>query len=370
MRGFVLLAIFANHIPGNLIEDVTPRNFGFSDAAEAFIFLSGLSVALCWGNREPGQILRRCLSRAFTLYRTHLALSFAAVGLFALVAVGADMPQLLTPDGRGAIFDDTARGIVGLFVLGHQLGYFNILPLYVLLMAWAPVPLLLARVHGGLALLLATVIYAASRREGLTLPTWPEPGTWFFNPFAWQLVFTLGIVAGCRPRRRPLPAPVFAASAMALVLSLFILKDGFGSAPGLWDAFRVRFDVIKQDAGLVRLLHFLALAVVVTQLRIAPALAETAVGREFQRLGRHSLPVFVAGSLISAGGQVVMTIVEVRSSGSPALAGLIYTALGMGGLVILARSLEWPWQVAGSSPASAPIFAPPFAAPSRSSPRP
>jgi hypothetical protein len=26
----------------------------------------------------------------------------------------------------------------------------------------------------------------------ITVPTWPVPGQWFFNPFAWQLIFVLG----------------------------------------------------------------------------------------------------------------------------------------------------------------------------------
>src|SRR5690606_22420091 len=45
-RGIVLLSIFINHIPGNVFEYLTHKNIGLSDAAEAFVFLSGVSVAL------------------------------------------------------------------------------------------------------------------------------------------------------------------------------------------------------------------------------------------------------------------------------------------------------------------------------------
>ncbi|HLX99831.1 MAG TPA: OpgC domain-containing protein, partial [Roseiarcus sp.] len=41
-RGAVLIAILIDHIPGNPLEHWTPRNFGLSDSAEAFVFLSGL----------------------------------------------------------------------------------------------------------------------------------------------------------------------------------------------------------------------------------------------------------------------------------------------------------------------------------------
>ena len=47
-RGAVLIAILIDHIPGNPLENWTPRNFGLSDSAEAFVFLSGLSVGLIY----------------------------------------------------------------------------------------------------------------------------------------------------------------------------------------------------------------------------------------------------------------------------------------------------------------------------------
>ena len=47
-RGLVLVIIFVNHVPGNILEHLTRRNYGFSDAAEAFVFISGLSVALVY----------------------------------------------------------------------------------------------------------------------------------------------------------------------------------------------------------------------------------------------------------------------------------------------------------------------------------
>ena len=40
-RGFGLLTIFIDHVPENVFQHVTQQNFGFSDAAELFVFLSG-----------------------------------------------------------------------------------------------------------------------------------------------------------------------------------------------------------------------------------------------------------------------------------------------------------------------------------------
>ena len=48
-RGLALLTIFIDHVPENIFQHVTQQNFGFSDAAELFVFLSGVSVALAYG---------------------------------------------------------------------------------------------------------------------------------------------------------------------------------------------------------------------------------------------------------------------------------------------------------------------------------
>jgi OpgC protein len=50
-RGFALLTIFADHMPYSVLAQVTHRNFGLSDAAEGFVFLSGMSAALAYGPR-------------------------------------------------------------------------------------------------------------------------------------------------------------------------------------------------------------------------------------------------------------------------------------------------------------------------------
>src|SRR5260370_7397215 len=75
-RGLALLMIFIDHVPENVFQHVTQKNFGFSDAAELFVFLSGVSVALAYGTRffegETALALRASLPPAFTLSRVPL----------------------------------------------------------------------------------------------------------------------------------------------------------------------------------------------------------------------------------------------------------------------------------------------------------
>lgn len=346
-RGLVLVIIFVNHIPGNLIEHITPRNYGFSDSTEAFIFISGLTVALVYGPRLPEgdlfSVVKKCLQRAFKLYRVHLTLTACAIVLFAAGYELSEEIGLIEEHGRNAVFGDTAKGIIGIILLGHQLGYFNILPLYIALMFWAPVALVLARVHVGLALLVSAAVYVLARMGIATLHSWPEPGTWFFNPFAWQLLFTAGIATGILMLGKPVPYNrALTIWALAIVaLSFIALTAGFGLFPWLYDLALTRLDLAKDDLGLARILHFLALAYLATQFRIGAALKSTAIGPDLVRLGQNSLTIFAVGSLLSAAGQVIMTLTAVKTSASPQIIGMVFTILGIIGLLALARYLEW-----------------------------
>jgi hypothetical protein len=352
-RGFALVTIFLNHIPGNVLEHLTHRNIGFSDGAEAFVFISGLAVALAFYPQIPAghaiAVISRCVKRAFYLYRIHLILTFSAIALFAIVNVLTDFGDILEIQGRGPVFHDTARGITGILVLGHQLGYFNILPLYVVLMLWAPMQMLLVRVNVAAALLASAGLYALTRLTGWALPSWPEPGTWFFNPFAWQFLFMLGLVAGVwwREARVPYHPLVFAASLCILFVSAVVVTDGFMLVPGLFDASRNVLDADKSNLGLVRLVHFLALGYLLSQVPIGAALSRTAIGEELCRFGRNGLAVFAVGSFLSALGEVIMTLSEVRYTTSPALIGMVFTLLGLFGLSLLARYLEWDKAISG-----------------------
>jgi hypothetical protein len=119
------------------------------------------------------------------------------------------------------------------------------------------------------------------------------------------------------------------------------MTDTFGLTVGLRDHTFSVWDLTKQDLGLGRLIHFMALAYVICQLPLGDALKRTFVGPDLMRLGRNSLMIFAAGSILSALGQVIMTLAAVKSSASPQVIGMIFTLAGVMGLLALARYLEW-----------------------------
>ena len=351
-RGAILLVIMIDHVPGNGLEAFTPRNFGLSDSAEAFVFLCGLSVGSAYLKRSLGAAWRACAARAWSLYRVHIGLTLAAIAVFGAAFCVSGAPGLLEAHGRGVVFDDPWRALPGILLTSHQLGYFNILPLYVVLMLMAAPIVALARVSVWRALAASLTLYGAADLTGFNLPNWPQPGGWFFNPFAWQLMFTLGVCAAVHGRNKPLPrGPLALAGALAVVLAgALVVTDAGGFAPGLRDGFSGLVDVQKQRLGFGRVLYFLALAYVIAQSRGLARLAVSRAGEEVRRLGRHSLEVFAFGSLLAALGQALLALGA--PGGSPEIVeslAIVYTLPSLIGLFGLARFLEWDGKYSGAS---------------------
>ena len=310
-RGLILCTIFINHIPGNMFERLTPRNFGLSDSSEAFVFISGVSLALAYGRRAMGGgrggLLAGLARRAVKLYGLHIVLSLAGVAIFALGALLADDPSIMQVHGRDLMVDDPAAALLGLVSLGHQFGYFNILPLYVLLVGLAPALFWLARLSRPLMLAVSFGVYGATRLSGLNVPSWPMRGTWFFDPFAWQFLMAIGIAVGLSLRSPALAPRAWAIGLAAIVVvgGAFLATDAFSLSPGLGDQARGWLDVDKTSLGLGRLVHFLGLAYLVHASGLARLLRGVAGFVPLCLIGRHGLPLFALLSLMAAAGQVV-----------------------------------------------------------------
>ncbi|QGM97985.1 OpgC family protein [Methylocystis parvus] len=309
-RGVALVAILINHIPGNVLGAVTPRNFGFSDSAELFVFLSGVSVYLAYGEprmRRNSAAAAAMARRTVKLYGAHLILTAMGLALFWTANQFTPNDLLGAEYGRATPFLDPVRGVLGILALSHQVAYFNILPLYIVLMAAAPLLLALA-LRGRLEMLaVSAAVYGGARIAGVNLPSWPEPGGWYFNPFAWQFMFALGIFCGGALRGEGVPFNLGALrfSQAFTIASGLVVSNVFGLAPGLLDEAGRYLDWDKSQLGVARIVDFVALAYTVYFSNLNWSVRETAVFDFFALLGRNPLPVFCAGSLISALGQIL-----------------------------------------------------------------
>ncbi|MFP1631910.1 OpgC family protein [Zhengella sp. ZM62] len=307
VRGLALLTIFINHVPDNPLERFTSRNFGFSDAAEAFVLMSGLAVALAYAGgffrNDWRGAAGRMLRRAGKLYLVHvvtmsLALMVLAAGVTFLgtgnVAEQVNFTRLQT---------DGWKAVLGIPLLGYQIGYFNILPLYVVLLVAAVALLAVGMRNVWVMLALSACIWTFAHLTGLNLPNWPGDWGWFLNPFGWQLVFACGIAIGLGVMKgRPLVPynPVLHVLSWGFVLfSAFWVKLEMGAVPGLPHLPPLFADTDKGALAFLRLVHVLALAYAVIYTGWIGTLLSSAPLRPVATIGRNGLAVFAAGSLLA-----------------------------------------------------------------------
>lgn len=347
-RGLVLIVIFINHIPGNIFDRFTPRNFGFSDSAEAFVFIAGLSVALAWGGHvarnNVGAAVERAWRRTSLIYTVHLLLTFTAIALYANAFVLTGNEAFLLDDGRDVIFEEPGTALLGIVFLGHQMGYYNILPLYILLVFLSPFLLLAAWRKPLLTLALSFVIYVIAQLPQINLPSWPLPGLWFFNPFAWQFAFISALIIGVFVRKEglhiPASRPLLIISALFVAFGAVVATDAFGLAPGLFAAIYGLGGFDKTDMSVMRFAHFLALAYLVTQLRIGEYLLRFEGGKALALIGRHGLAIFALGSVLSSAGQIYTALMADTRLANGMLTGLILVPAGVMCQYWFARFLE------------------------------
>lgn len=340
-RGVALLTIFINHVPGNVFENFTHRNFGFSDATEVFVLLAGVAAGLAYLSKfeQPLQASVRVGLRAVQLYVAHLFLIVACAALIAYCVTLTDDDTLFVSLHLDVLINQTIEGLIGMVTLGLQPGYLNILPLYIVLLLLAPLFLMLVRRSPALALLLSAALYVATQLLPLRLPNYPGEGTWFFNPFAWQLLFVIGMVIGRSLKqgvafrhRRALTL----LSAVYLLISLVWVQSGFFPWWNLEPLPAFLWAFSKTDLHLPRLLHLAALAYLVTQIPIERWLRNNAAAERIMVVGRHALPVFCAGTVLAIAAQAI------RAQMTPAFSlDLLLIGSGIALQIMLARLLEW-----------------------------
>jgi hypothetical protein len=208
VRGLALLMIFVDHIPGNALGWATLRNFGFSDAAEIFVFLAGMSAMLAYGKafERDGTLggLHRVIRRCGRLYLFQAGLFLTTY----LVVLLWTMHYRLQPSFFAPVINAPIGGLIRGMLLQALPSYLDILPLYLVLIAGFPLIYFGLRRNLWLALTTsATLWLAANLNPNFNLPNWINHGRWFFNPFAWQFLFTIGAAFALRAAidKRSLP---------------------------------------------------------------------------------------------------------------------------------------------------------------------
>ena len=194
-RGMALWLIFIDHLPPNLLTWFTIRNYGFSDATEIFIFISGYTAAFVYGRAmlEAGFVVAtaRILRRVWQIYVAHVFLFTIFLAEISYVATSFENPLYSEEMGIMDFLKQPDVTIVQALLLRFRPVNMDVLPLYIVLMLFLPVVLWLMKWRADVTLALSVALYALTWQYDWYLSAYPN-GFWAFNPFAWQLLFVFG----------------------------------------------------------------------------------------------------------------------------------------------------------------------------------
>ena len=348
-RGLALIFIFIDHVPGNSLTYATLHAFGLSDAAEVFVLIAGYAAFLAYSGPIEREGFKagslRIMRRIRQLYAAHLILVALGACLFAVAARAFENPLYFEDVNVLPLGHDPLGAIWRLLVLYYQPGYLNILPLYILLLAWLPVFLWLLKRNQAVAVTISVAIWIAAGTYSINLPSWPEVIGWYFNPFAWQLLFSIGAFASFRASRGgKLPrSRVLAATALAYLGLGFLVAAPWINLPYLELPRIVPTDILgyysKSNLSAWRLAHVLALAYgVALWLPASANWLQSRLANWVINCGRNGLDIFCLATLLSFTGLIVL--LEAGRSWEIQLA---VNAVGVGGM-LWAAALLTSWK--------------------------
>lgn len=362
-RGLALIFIFIDHIPENILSYFTIQAVQFFDAAEVFIFISGYTAALVYGRTLALQgklyATARILGRAWQLYVAHIFLFVIFIAEVSYTVTTFNNPMYNDEMRVGDFLDEPHVAIVKALLLEFQPTFLDILPLYILLLAAFPLILLGLRLRPAIVLIPSFLLYAAVQVTNFSVPAYPEGHVWYFNPLAWQFLFTTGAalaLAAGRERRWSRFERGLLPLAAVLVAVGFVVKLSW-TIHGVWDPFpglflRELWPVNKSNLSPIRLVPFFALVMVVAAVvRPEAAFLRSAMARPLVLCGQQSLEIFCLGILLSALGHFVLS--EYDSSIGVQLA---VNLAGIFVMCITARMLDW-FKTMGRAPLAQPAAA-------------
>ena len=354
LLGFANWFLFLDHVPHNAVNSLTLRNFGFSGAADLFVFAGGYAAAIVYAKiaLERGFIVAatRIFKRVWQLYAAYIVLFVIYVDLISYVAAQTAAPDIINEFNVSGFIDHPIRILIYGLLLQARPRNLEVLQLFITLMAFFPLVLFGMLRWPNLTLAGSTALYVAARVLGWGLPTYPG-GAWFINPFCWQVLFVLGVWFALGSKRQldivasmqrfpalRIAALLYLLFALVIKLAATLPQLGEFIPPAVLSTFLPN---TKENMAPYEILHFLALAFLFTI--VVPRNwrgFQSPVLRLVIKCGEEWLAVFCAGVFLSFAGHFVL----ITGPNSIAMALLVSVA----GIVIMtavAYYVSWSkWQ--------------------------
>ena len=370
-----MFIILMAHTPGNWWNAWIPARFGLSDAAEIFVFCSGMASAVAFGRtyERRGWMLgtARIGFRVWQIYWAHIATFLLTVAVLAAIDTYGDFEKnYIAGLNLGRFVNETGPQIVGLFTLTYVPNFFDILPMYMVILLMVPIVMALSNINLWLVAAFVGVTWFLGQgglldwigiswiQIGLPAEPWSNR-EWFFNPFAWQLVFFTGfaLMIGWIPAP-PINRYTITLCAIGLLggflVSIVASRELGLSWVNSWKAEN-RMWLGKSDEGILRYLHFLAVAyfgwaIVGPNGRNIIATGNSILAKIWRgivklltKVGQQSLAVFLSTVVLS---RILGFTIDQTGNGAVAIA--LVNIAGFAAILAVAYLASWiksqPWR--------------------------
>ncbi|MHB8381470.1 MAG: OpgC family protein [Candidatus Binataceae bacterium] len=347
-RGVALLIIFIDHVPGNPLSNWTLRKFAFCDAAEIFVLISGISSYLAYSGKLEREGFLRCSGtvgrRWIKIYYSHLLLLFSIAGALLLASWTFDRPEFLDFLRMRWLFEAPRAAILAAVTLRFLPNNLDILPLYLILIALAPGVIWTVKRDLRIALAASVALYLAARWTGFNLSAGIQGAAWYFNPFAWQFLYVIGIAVGHASKTKPAKVSpsartVAVVAAIAFISFAFVMAAPWRGATlglGLFNPPIYLWPADKTLLAPMRVINVLAFLYLFAYF-VAPQAGwlRSRIAAPFLACGRHSLPVYGAGVLLSS-----LSYIALNLSGGAMIVHVAVNVFGVLAMFILGAVLE------------------------------
>jgi hypothetical protein len=318
-RGVANWAIFLDHIPDNVVNWITTRNYGFSDAADLFVFISGYTASFVYARMmlERGFIVgaTRLFKRVWQLYVAHIILFVIYIVSIGYIAYRFRDADIVNEFNVAGLIENPVETLRQGLLLKFKPLNLDVLPLYIVLMGLFPPVLWLMLRRPNLTMLGSIALWLIARQFGWNLPGFPG-GEWYFNPFCWQLLFLFGswcALGGGIQASPIISSPVTTWLCIAyLVFAMLMTFAGRFPDFGAWfpqwlvGAFNPND---KTNLAWYRFLHFVVIVVLTVKFvkKDWPGL-EWRIWEPVIKCGQQSLAVFCVGVFLSFVGHFVLSL--------------------------------------------------------------
>nr|WP_094976743.1 OpgC domain-containing protein [Bradyrhizobium symbiodeficiens]AWM09685.1 OpgC domain-containing protein [Bradyrhizobium symbiodeficiens] len=348
--GIANWSVFVDHIPNNVVNLLTLRNFGFSGAADLFVFVVGYGVAIIHGRmaleRDYLVAATRIFRRVWRLYAAYVVLFVIYIATITYVASQSMAPEIIHEYNISGILEHPLRILVRGLVLQEEPLNLDLLQLMIPLMAFFPFALWGLLRRPNLTLAASVALYVAARWFDWNFRVYPDQ-EWTFNPLCWQMLMVLGgwfAVTGAPGRAlRDMPwLRILAGTYLIFAMAITLLRHSSAMSAYLPDLL---LDSIaptdKENLAPYRVVHFLALTFLATHLvpadhpglRLKPLQAVIRCGEEW-------LAVFCVGVFLSFAGHLILI-----TSANLVAMQIVVSLAGFAAMTAVAYYVAWSkWQ--------------------------